>query len=57
MTDAELETRIENARIAMMEAQDQSARRDWYEEMRSLIAQRSPQQIARMESRIEGLCR
>ena len=57
MTDAELEKRIENARIAMTEAQDDGARRDWYEEMRWLISQRSPQQIAAMEARIEGLSR
>jgi len=49
VTDAELETRIENARIAMTEAATQEARRDWYEEMRWLISQRSPEQVSRME--------
>jgi hypothetical protein len=51
-SDAALERRIEQARIAMMNAETQEARRDWYEEMRWLISQRSPQRIADMEARL-----
>jgi hypothetical protein len=50
--DDELEKRIENARLAMTNAETQEARREWYEEMRWLISQRSPQRIAEMEARL-----
>lgn len=50
--DDVLERKIEQARIAMANAQTQEARRDWYEEMRWLISQRSPQRIAEMEARL-----
>lgn len=53
MTDTERETAIAEAREQMMEA---GLRQDWpeahkaQERMRALIAQRSPEQIARMET-------
>jgi hypothetical protein len=54
MTDAELEKRIASAKEAMLAAQTQEARRDWYEQMRWLISQRSQGQIARMEAKLPG---
>ena len=50
--DAVLEQKIEQARIAMMNSETQQSRRDWYEEMRWLISQRSPARIAEMEARL-----
>ena len=50
--DAALELRIEQARASMTAAQTQESRRDWYEEMRWLISQRSPHRIAEMEARL-----
>jgi hypothetical protein len=47
--DADLERRIECARIAMTLAKDEVSRRDHLTRMETLIAQRSPQQIERME--------
>lgn len=54
-SDAELERRIECERVAMMYAADEHERRHHFQQMRELIGQRSPGQIARMEARIKGL--
>jgi hypothetical protein len=52
MTDADLEQRIANAKEAMVAAETPEDRRGWYEEMRWLISQRSPQRIAEMEEKL-----
>jgi hypothetical protein len=56
-SDADLERRIECARICMVEAKDEISRRDHLRRMESLIAQRSDEQKARLESRLPGLWR
>jgi uncharacterized protein YbcI len=53
--DAALERRIECARIARTLATDEISRRDHLERMERLIGQRSLDQVARMEAKIEGL--
>lgn len=50
--DADLERRIECARVAMTTAEDTQSRRDAYEELRWLISTRSPQKVAEMEARL-----
>jgi hypothetical protein len=51
MTDAQREQRIKELGDAMVRAGSEYARAVLWEQMRELIAQRSPQQVARMERR------
>jgi hypothetical protein len=53
--DLALERRIECARLAMTIATDELSRRDHLTRMQLLIAQRSPEQVERMEAKIAGL--
>lgn len=48
-SDDLLERRIEAARLRMVHAKSPSLQRHWFGEMQRLIAQRSPEQVARME--------
>lgn len=52
--DADLEQRIEQARIAMMEAPNAKAQRAHFDAMRGLIARRSASRVTEMESRLPG---
>ena len=57
LESAFLELVIKSAAFRMnreMEAGNKPAARKWEQEQRRLIAQRSPEQIARMEAAIEG---
>ena len=53
--DAALETLIEMARTTMLAADTERSRRFWARRMAQFIADRSPEQVARME-RERGLC-
>lgn len=52
MSDERLERLIGYARERMTTAPTQDERREAYEDMRWLISQRSPKQIARMEAHL-----
>lgn len=56
MTDAQLEESIHWAKLRCQVARTPKLRRAAFDDMRKLIAQRSPEQIARME-RERGLRR
>ena len=47
--DAALETLIEMARTTMLAAESERSRRFWAHRMAQFIADRSPEQVARME--------
>jgi cobalamin biosynthesis protein CbiD len=49
--DEELERRIHDATRSFCDAQTPEDRRAAWEQMKALIAQRSPEQIARMEAK------
>jgi hypothetical protein len=51
MTDSEREARIKDLGDAMVRADSEYARQVLWQQMRALIAQRSPTQVARMERR------
>lgn len=53
--DAALERRIHCAYLSLTLASDYVSRLDHWQRMKELIGQRSPDQIARMEAKIEGL--
>lgn len=53
-SDADLERRIKELGDAMVRADSEYARQVLWQQMRTLIAQRTPKQVARME-RAKGL--
>lgn len=50
LSDADREAQIEAARLSMTHALTPDCQRFWWHRMRDLIAQRSPEQIQRMEA-------